>query len=238
MAVPGTLSGELQGKLGLEASENSIFQKLTSKIGLNSNFVTFTKKSKIWNCHKNWLVIGMKLKFPGNAYLIDSNKWWKFQRNWRTFIAMTALARTVIDWNDPAISKDWNTLPYCKCDSNSEWYAVFSIWKFGLIPSLLDLSIARVTLVFICTTCLFQSISSSIDFKIFNRMSWYKSFTIQFELEAVIYFQFSWSWDNKFCFLHIETCSCSYLFALNNQFERFDKCLLVLIIYRAMGWII
>ena len=106
LAVPGTLSGELQGKLGLEASENSIFQKLTSKIGLNSNFATFTKKSKIWNCHKNWLVTGMKLKFPGNAYLIDSNKWWKFQRNWRTFIAMTALARTVIDWNDPAISKD------------------------------------------------------------------------------------------------------------------------------------
>ena len=86
MADPGTLFDELQGKLGLEAYENSIFQKLTSKIGLNSNFATFTKKSKIWNCHKNWLVIGMKLKFPGNAYLIDSNKWWKFQRNWRTFI--------------------------------------------------------------------------------------------------------------------------------------------------------
>ena len=75
---PGTLSGELQGQLGLEASENSIFQKLFSKIGLNSNFATFTKKSKIWICHKNWLVIGMKLKFPGNDYLIDSNKWWKF----------------------------------------------------------------------------------------------------------------------------------------------------------------
>ena len=86
LAVPGTLSGELQGKLGLEASENSIFQKLTSKIGLNSNFATFTKKSKIWNCHKNWLVIGMKLTFPGNAYLTNSKKWQKFQRNWRTFI--------------------------------------------------------------------------------------------------------------------------------------------------------
>ena len=86
MADPGTLSGELQGKLGLEASENSIFQKLTSKIGPNSNFATFTKKSKIWNCHKNWLVIGMKLKFSGNGYLTDSNKWWKFQRNGRTFI--------------------------------------------------------------------------------------------------------------------------------------------------------
>ena len=86
LADPGTLFGELQGKLGLEASENSIFQKLTSKIGLNPNFATFTKKSKIWNCHKNWLVIAMKLKFPGNAYLIDSNKWWQFQINWRTFI--------------------------------------------------------------------------------------------------------------------------------------------------------
>ena len=96
MADPGTLSGELQGKLGLEASENSIFQKLTSKIGLNSNFATFTKKSKIWNCHKNWLVTGMKLKFPGNAYLIDSNKWWKFQRNWRTFI--DSLRRSSMEW--------------------------------------------------------------------------------------------------------------------------------------------
>ena len=98
-----------------------------------------------------------------------------------------------------------NTLPYCKCDSNSEWYAVFSIWKFGLIPSLLAMSIAQLNLVFICTSCLFQSRCSSIDSKIFNRLSWYKSFTIQFELEAVVYFQFSWSWDNKFCFLHIET---------------------------------
>ena len=86
MADPGTFSGKLHGKLGLEASKNSIFKKLTSKIGLNSNFATFTKKSKISNCHKNWLVIGMKLKFSGNAYLIDSNKWWKFQRNRRTFI--------------------------------------------------------------------------------------------------------------------------------------------------------
>ena len=86
MADLGTLSVELQGKLGLEASKNLIFQKLTSKIGPNSNFATFTEESKIPNCHKNWLVIGMKLKFSGNAYLIDSNKWWKFQRNWRTFI--------------------------------------------------------------------------------------------------------------------------------------------------------
>ena len=47
LADRATLSGELQGKLGLEASENSIFQKLTSKIGPNSNFATFMKKSKI-----------------------------------------------------------------------------------------------------------------------------------------------------------------------------------------------
>ena len=86
MADPGTLSGQLQGKLGLKASKNSIFQNLTSKIGSNSNFATFMKKSQISNCHKNWLVIGMKLTFSGNAYLIDRNKWWKFQRNWRTFI--------------------------------------------------------------------------------------------------------------------------------------------------------
>ena len=56
---PGTLSGECQWKLGLEAFENSIFQKLASKIDPHSNFATFMKKSKIWNCHKNWLVIGM-----------------------------------------------------------------------------------------------------------------------------------------------------------------------------------
>ena len=86
LADPGTFSGELEGILGLEASENSVFQKLTSKIGPNSNFATFTKKSKNWNCTKNWLVIGTKPKFSGNAYLIGSNKWWKFQRNWRTFI--------------------------------------------------------------------------------------------------------------------------------------------------------
>ena len=47
LADPGTLSGELQGKLGLEPSKNSIFQKLTSKIGSNSHFAIFTKKSKI-----------------------------------------------------------------------------------------------------------------------------------------------------------------------------------------------
>ena len=73
MADPCIVSGELQGKLGLEASKNSIFQKLTSKIGPNSNFATFMKEPKISNCHKNWLVTGMKLKFSGNAYLIDSN---------------------------------------------------------------------------------------------------------------------------------------------------------------------
>ena len=28
----------------------------------------------------------MKLKFSGNADFIDSSKWWKFQRNGRTFI--------------------------------------------------------------------------------------------------------------------------------------------------------
>ena len=27
-------------------------------------------------------------------------------------------------------------LPYCKCDSRSEWYAVFSIWKSALIDGL------------------------------------------------------------------------------------------------------
>ena len=43
---PGTLSGELEGIMGVEASENSVFQKLTSKIGPKSNFATFTKKSK------------------------------------------------------------------------------------------------------------------------------------------------------------------------------------------------
>ena len=44
LADPGTLSGEPQGQLGLEASKNSIFQKLTFKIGPNSNFAIFTKK--------------------------------------------------------------------------------------------------------------------------------------------------------------------------------------------------
>ena len=53
LADPGKLSGELQGKLGLDASKNSIFQKLTSKIGPNSNFVIFTKKSKISIGHEN-----------------------------------------------------------------------------------------------------------------------------------------------------------------------------------------
>ena len=56
MADLGTLSGEPQGKLGLEASKNLIFHKLNSKIGPNLNFAIFTKKSKISNCHKNWLV--------------------------------------------------------------------------------------------------------------------------------------------------------------------------------------
>ena len=43
LAVPGTLSGELQGKLGLEASESSIFQKLTSKFGPNSSLNFYEK---------------------------------------------------------------------------------------------------------------------------------------------------------------------------------------------------
>ena len=47
LADPGTFSGELEGILGLEASENSVFQKLTSKIGPNSNFATFTEKPNI-----------------------------------------------------------------------------------------------------------------------------------------------------------------------------------------------
>ena len=33
--------------------------QFSSKIGSNSNFPIFRKKSKISNCHKNWLVIGM-----------------------------------------------------------------------------------------------------------------------------------------------------------------------------------
>ena len=53
LADPGTLFGELQEKLGLEASKNSIFQKLTTKIGPKSNFAIFMKRSKILNCHKN-----------------------------------------------------------------------------------------------------------------------------------------------------------------------------------------
>ena len=85
LADPGTLSGELNGKLGLEASKNPIFKKLTSKISPNSNLATFMKKSKISSCRKNWLVTGMQVKFSGN-FLIDSNKWWKFQSNWRTVI--------------------------------------------------------------------------------------------------------------------------------------------------------
>ena len=46
VADPGTLSSELQGKLGLEASKNSIFQKLTSKIGPNSNFAILHESQK------------------------------------------------------------------------------------------------------------------------------------------------------------------------------------------------
>ena len=53
LADPGTLSGELNGKLGLEASKNPIFKKLTSKISPNSNLATFMKKSKISSCRKN-----------------------------------------------------------------------------------------------------------------------------------------------------------------------------------------
>ena len=41
MADPGTLSGKVQWNLGLEASKNLIFQKLTSKIDPDSNFAIF-----------------------------------------------------------------------------------------------------------------------------------------------------------------------------------------------------
>ena len=55
-----------------------------------------------------------------------------------------------------------NCVPYCKCDSNSKWYAVFNIWKFALIQSLLSMPIAWFSLFFICATCLFQSRYSSV----------------------------------------------------------------------------
>ena len=55
-----------------------------------------------------------------------------------------------------------NCMPYCKCYSNSEWLAVFSMWKFALIWSLLSLPVARLSHMFICATCLFQSRCSSI----------------------------------------------------------------------------
>ena len=44
-----------------------------------------------------------------------------------------------------------NCVPYCKWDSNSEWYAVFSILKFALIQSLLSMPIAQLSPIFICT---------------------------------------------------------------------------------------
>ena len=93
--------------MGLEASKNPIFKELTSKIGPNSNLATFTKKSKISSCRKNWLVTGMQVKFSGN-YLIDSNKWWKFQSNWRTVIDSL---RCDLGWNDPYTFQLWRFHP-------------------------------------------------------------------------------------------------------------------------------
>ena len=47
MGDPGTLSGEIHGKLGLEASKNSIFKKLTSKIGPKEAFYEKAKNFKL-----------------------------------------------------------------------------------------------------------------------------------------------------------------------------------------------
>ena len=55
-----------------------------------------------------------------------------------------------------------NCVLYCKWDSNSEWYAVFSTLKFALIRSLLSMPVARLSFIFICAICSFQSRRLSI----------------------------------------------------------------------------
>ena len=86
-------------------------------------------------------------------------------RSWRFLKVIFLRARFWSFWNVVIVSLFFwphNCVPYCKCDSNSEWYAVFSIWKFAFIRSLLSMPIARLSLIFICATCLFQSRCSSI----------------------------------------------------------------------------
>ena len=91
MADPGKLFGELQGKLGLEASENSIFEKLTSKIGPNSNFCNFYEKVK-----------NLKLpqKLIGNRYEAE---------NFKEIEEPSLTAFGNLDWNDPLIFLNYHT---------------------------------------------------------------------------------------------------------------------------------
>ena len=109
--------------------------------------------------------------------------------------------------------------PYCKWDSNSEWYAVFSILKFALIRKLLSMLVAPLSLIFICVICLFQRRCSSIKTPRYLT-EWVRASLLPSNLNLKLWscFKFSWSKDNNSVFFTLRLS----LLALN-QFKTFYK---------------
>ena len=126
-------------------------------------------------------------------------------------------------------------IPYCKWDSNSEWYVVFSMLKFALIRSLLSMSIARLSVIFICAICLFQSRCSSIKTPRYLT-EWDGTSLLPSNLNLKLWSIFSLL-SLKITSPVFFTLRLSYLI-LTNLRGLITLCLLVLIIFQAFVWIV
>ena len=140
------------------------------------------------------------------GYFPESARFWSF---WNVVIVSLFLSPHIIVYHIVNVIQ------------TVKWYAVFSIWKFALIPSLLSMPIAWLSLIFVCVTCLFQSRCSSIKTPRYLT-EWVGTSLLPSNLNLKL-----WS---IFSFLGLKITSSVFfwlrlsLFALK-QFERFDKSL-------------